>query len=211
MCFSVESSIAAWLVSIAAAVILVNKGKKTDDYFTREWLPAFIVAFSTIQLLEAGLWSSLDSQSINEILTKLIFLTLLAQPLTQNYMGSRDPNMGETQAQILRIMTFIFIGIMIWGIWKVSSSNFSSYVGSNGRLEWNLQENSFPSILYLIGIVLPLFFVRPIERSLPLIVAGIATFIFSWYQTKNSNGKTEGFGSFWCFTAIAFSLTALFV
>ncbi|MDB4769361.1 hypothetical protein OAG24_00200 [bacterium] len=213
MCFSIESSLSAWLVSVVASVILINKGTKNNDYFTREWLPAFILVFSTIQLLEAGIWASFD----NKNLTKLIFLGLLAQPLTQSYMGSKDPNItSEVHAQILKVMTFVFSGVMIWGIWKSMTSSFSSHVGNNGRLVWNVDgsslSNSFPGILYLIGIVLPLLFVKPIERSLPLIMVGIATFIFSWYQTRDSvSGKSEGFGSYWCFSAIAFSLTALFV
>ncbi len=197
MCFSAPSSLLAWGFANAIAFYLWQRNKNYD-----RWNAAFIFTFTLIQLLEAGLWST-DSKDTNQVLTSIIMVALVAQPLVQSYMGWK-----YTKQPTLQIMTYIFIGLLIWGIFKTVSEKFQSHVGPNGHLMWEsdgqghiLQPFTW---LYFLGLFIPLLYMG--SKGLPLIAIGIATLVYSWMSTK---GKE--FGSMWCFTSVAYALVALFV
>jgi hypothetical protein len=201
MCFSVESSLAVWVLSLVIAVYLYQRNRNYD-----RWNSAFIITVSTIQLLEAGLWVSLNDPKKNDILTRLILLTLLAEPLVQSYMGYR-----YTRRAFLQVFTWIFTGFFIWGLIRVISAKpgqFHSDISSSGRLAWkDSGSSSFVkwAPLWLAGLLLPLLFMKG-YRGIPLLVVGLGTMAYSWYITSG-----KGASSLWCFLAIIYSITALFV
>lgn len=204
MCFSFESSLTAWIISNAISLYLFNRNKKYD-----RWLSGFITVFSTVQLLEAGLWCT-KSKDINSLLTKLIFIALLLQPLVQTYLGSI-----YTGSNILFYMSFVFLGLLIWGILRCGK--YYSTIGPNGHQVWRFKSGDHTSglfggsygyiagLLYLIGIFVPLLFL-PYSKSLPLIGVGLLTLLYSLY-----NSSTGEFGSLWCFTAVFYSIISVIV
>jgi hypothetical protein len=203
MCFDADSSILAWTISYAAAYYLFYRNRRYD-----RWNAAFIIVFSTIQILEAGVWST-KNQDINELLTKLILLALLLQPLAQTYFGYR-----YTSSNILFVGTIVFFVLLCWGLWQVYSKpdgTFNTTVGQNGHLSWNngTSKNFFGSgtvlALYLLGIMVPLLFMKDMA-GLPLLAIGILTALYSGIVSH-----PKEFGSYWCYTAVAYSLVALFV
>lgn len=197
MCFSAPSSLLAWGFANSIAFYLWQRNKNYD-----RWNAAFIFTFTLIQLLEAGLWST-DSKDTNQVLTSIIMVALLAQPLVQSYMGWK-----YTKQPVLQIMTYIFIGLLIWGIFKAGSEKFQSYKGPNSHLVWESEGQSYIlqpfTWLYFLGLFIPLLYMG--VKGLPLIAIMMATLIYSWMATK---GKE--FGSMWCFTSVAYALVALFV
>ena len=203
MCFDTTSSLLAWSLAYSISWYLFNRNQNYD-----RWNAGFILCFTTIQLLEAGIWSS-PSKSINGLLTCLVLLVLASQPLMQSYLGYKST--GNT---ILLIMTFVVLAIFLWFTCRVATSKpgqFSSTPGANGHLIWkdtessNIMLNTPITLAYLGGLLIPLLFMKN-GKGLPLIGIGVATAIYSLYFA----GPKE-FGSYWCFTSVAYAVVALFV
>lgn len=207
MCFSVQASLIAWLIADAIAIYLWVRDRRYD-----RWNAVFIITFSLIQLMEAGLWRSLqvDSAMMNAIITSLIPLALLAQPLVQSYMGYRF-----TGSVILLSIAVLVIAIIIGTIVRIATtplSSFQSTIGEHGHLVWNddTMPNSniiggpFIGFVYLIGVLIPLFWMG--WRGIPLLIVAVVTAGWCWYIA----GSKE-FSSYWCYTAVAYALVALFI
>jgi len=208
MCFDSRSSLLAWSLSYSISIYLYNRNRNYD-----RWNAAFITTFSTIQLFEAGIWAS----KTNEVMTKTILVALLLQPTIQSYMGYKYVGSDEPISKaILGTMSFIFLGMVIWGfkrLWSAKPGQFNSCIGPNGHLVWNdtstmgqyFLGNKYVIAAYLAGISVPLLFMKD-YRYIPLVMIGITTAI---YSITTSSGKE--FGSYWCFTAVAYAIVSLFL
>jgi hypothetical protein len=208
MCFDSRSSLLAWSLSYTIAWYLFDRNKNYD-----RWIAGFIIIFSCIQLLEGGIWTMIENHKdhsieINDLLTRLILIVLLMQPFLQTYLGYK-----YTNSKILGVMCFVFFAMIIWGFYRIYKSkpgDFNSTVGPKGHLQWNDKQSpdsfiGWVSILYMIGMFLPLFFMS-YDKGIPLFLIGLATFIYSlWIAGPNE------VGSYWCFVAVAYSLVALII
>ncbi|KKL89159.1 hypothetical protein LCGC14_1917510 [marine sediment metagenome] len=200
MCYSTESSLIAWVISVVIGCYLWNRNRKYD-----RWNASFIWTFSAVQLWEAGIWSSTNKSQQNFYL-KLLLLTLLAQPLVQTYSGWR-----ATGSRTLQIMTGVFLLIWFYTLYRTFTEQFYVTKGPHGHLIWHSDSGSFIQgnipvigILYLLGLFLALLWILP--TSIPLIAIGGATILWSLLQTS-----TGEFDSYWCYVAVAYSITAIFV
>ncbi len=200
MCYSTQSSLIAWVISVSIGYYLWNRNRGYD-----RWNASFIWTFSAVQLWEAGIWSS-DNKSTQEIYLKLILLTLLAQPLVQTYSAWR-----VTGSPVLRAMTGVFSLIWLYTFYRTFTEHFYTDVGPNGHLVWNTDSGGFLQgnipmigVLYLVGMFLGLLWGLP--NTLPLIAVGLMTLL--WSVSRVSSGEI---GSYWCYTAVAYSVTAIFV
>lgn len=218
MCYSVESSLGAWAIANSISIYLYKRDRRYD-----RWNAAFITCFSTIQLLEGGIWVTLgeDSKAMNDLLTRLVLLVLLLQPLTQVYLGA-----VYTESEILYYLSFVFLAVFLWGLWRVARSKpgqFSTSQGKNGHLVWKdtgasgISNDSGASFLggnsglivpglYFTGLFLPLLFAKD-NRGVPLLATGILTAMYSMYYA----GGGEEFSSLWCFYAIIYAVVAIYV
>jgi hypothetical protein len=177
------------------------------------------LTFTLIQLIEGMIWISINTnnQKLNSLATVMVLIALNLQPLVQCGMGYLFTNNKILLA--LTVLIAIILGIQLLRIFSTPIKNFHSYVGDKGHLIWedkSLQKSSGivegnilgpPLIigLYLIGLFLPLFFMKN-YRGLPLVCIGLITLIYSMYQTQ---GKE--FGSLWCITSVSYALVAIFV
>lgn len=204
MCFDPNSSLLAWVISYSIAYYLFYRNRRYD-----RWNAAFIIVFSLIQLLEAGLWTTVydDNAAMNDLLTRMVLIVLLLQPLVQSYMGAT-----YTKAQVLYVLAFIYFLLLIWGVYRIAVSKpgqFNTTVGPNGHLVWNDGKggmfNGWSGILYLAGLFVPLFFMDK-SAWIPLVSVAAITAGWSWYSTKGLE-----FSSFWCVSAVSYAIVALFV
>ncbi len=197
MCYSAESSIVAWVISVVIGCYLWYRNRKFD-----RWNASFIWTFSAVQLWEAGIWSSTDKSQQNFYL-KLLLLTLLAQPLVQTYAGWK-----ATGSQVLQIMTGVFLLVWFYTLYRTFTEQFYVTKGPHGHLVWHSDSGPFVQgiigILYLLGLFLALLWILP--TSIPLLAIGAATILLSL-----SRASTGEFGSYWCYIAVGYSITALFV
>lgn len=178
----------------------------------------FIVSFATIQFWEGILWlsprDSSKSTEVGRIIVPLILLTLLSQPIAQTYGAYKTSSKAGKKNDVLRVSFYIAIALFLWGLYEVLTKSFSYKVGENGHLVW--EKNSTPGllnspsdiigILYLIGLFLPLLWME-MKYAIPLLLVGAATFIFSMSRTR----KTGEFSSYWCYTAVLYSLVCLLI
>lgn len=206
MCYDTQSSIKAWIIANSLALFLYFRNRNYD-----RWNAGFIAVFSSIQLMEAGIWSSMpDNKKSNEMYTKLILLILLLQPLAQTSLGAY-----YTKEIVLQYISFILLGILIWGLVRVFTAPKGSFIstkGEKGHLVWNdkneegfFMGNWFIVSMYFIGLFLPLVFAKE-KKGLPLLLTGISTAIYSLMIA----GKGE-FSSLWCYYAVIYSVVALVV
>lgn len=212
MCYSFEASLSAWILANSISIYLFYRNNNYD-----RWNAGFITAFSTIQLLEAGLWWNYNGQT-NELLTKIILLILMLQPLVQTYLGYK-----YTQAEFLKYLSFVYVGIMLWSLYRIGSSSsgeFYSASNSQNHLVWHDTKaerehgnfvggippmNWIVPMLYLVGLFVPLLFTKE-YRGLPLVMVGGATALYSIFLAKG-----QEWGSLWCFYAIIYAIVAIFV
>ena len=202
----------AWGISTSAAWYLYNRNKSYD-----RWNASFITCFSTIQLLEAGIWKTDPNgkpTKTNEVLTKLILLGLSAQPLVQTYVGYR-----YTYQPVLWYLSWVLVGLVVYSLWRILKAgpgDFYSSVGEGGHLVWHTngvkgKESETGGIfggkglggLYMLGLFLPLMFMKN-GAGLPLLAVGAITAIYSLFVAKKGE-----FGSFWCYTAVMYSIMAI--
>ena len=193
------------MFSIIVAIYLYHRNQNYD-----RWNAIFIISFAMIQLWEAGIWLNMEQgnhKTINSTLTYIILLTLLLQPIAQvggaiGYGGNFNP----LQKYSLWILLIIFIFIFIYYLF--AKGTYQTTISQDGHLAWTrdggdlMGTPKYIGYLYLIGLFLPLVYVG----GWPLITIGLLTFTYSW-MTKSP----QAFGSYWCLTAIIYSMVALFV
>lgn len=224
MCFDSDSSLLAWTLCYSIATFLFHRNVGFD-----RWNAGFIICFSTIQLLEAGIWLTQDqktkdqhSKELNDLLTRVILLALVCQPLFQTYLGYK-----YTKSTVLGVLSFVFLGIILWTVmrlWKSKKGEFSSSPGPNGHLIWSdlrSQDNflggngsvgSLINGLYLLGLFLPLVYMVIYSppgrwmRALMLIATGLATAGYSILYAA-----PKEFSSYWCYSAVLYAIVAIFV
>nr|WQM86783.1 membrane protein [Marseillevirus cajuinensis] len=195
MCFSLEASLSAWAFSIVFVVLLWVRDRIYD-----RWNASFLLCFSTIQLVEAGMWWSLGSEVSNKALTKTILPLLLLQPLVQSYGGWK-----ATGSPFLKNMTTMYAVLFVAGISQVSGK-MRTVVGEEGHLVWEDSSGNgvMPGWLapfYLFGLFAPILWQK--KKGIPLIATGALTAFYSWWKTRGRE-----FSSYWCFTSVVYGLIA---
>lgn len=208
MCYDTVSSLTAWTAANIISVVLYARNRNYD-----RWNAAFITCFTTIQLLEAGVWAGGN----DEALVQMMLVALLAQPLVQSGMGY-----AFTKNDLLLFMTIMYFAMMLWGLWRVAFSkkgDFGALRGPGGHMIWRDSDNKGSTgflggggilgkiipILYLGGMSIPLLFMKE-NRGLPLIAIGVSTAVYSMATA----GKDE-FSTMWCFYSVVYALAALLV
>lgn len=204
MCFDPNSSLLAFAICYSIAFYLFYRNKGYD-----RWNAAFILVFSLIQLIESGLWVTIydNNEAMNDLLTRLVLIALLLQPLTQSYMGAT-----YTGSKVLYVLSFIYLLMVVWGFWRIAKSKpgqFQSTVGATGHLVWNDGSGGmftwWSGGLYLIGLFAALFFMHW-QVGVPLITVALLTAGWSLYNTKDSQ-----FSSLWCIANVAYAIVCIFV
>jgi len=202
MCYSAQSSLIAWVFSVVVGCYLWYRNREYD-----RWNASFIWTFSMVQLWEAGIWSTNDKTAQGFYL-KLIALTLTAQPLVQTFAAWRATGRKH---QVLKIISGIYLLIWLYTLYRTLTEHFYVDIGPNGHLVWNsdgggMVNGHIPilALFYLGGLFLGLLYGIP--KTLLLIAVGIITIVWSL-----SRVDSREFASYWCYTAVGYSVAALFV
>jgi len=155
-----------------------------------------------IQLWEGLIWYFGTTHCLsNTVFVPLILVTLYLQPFVQTWMGYLT-----TKQRTLYIMSFVYIVLLIFALYRAFTENFSVVVGEHGHLVWNTDRGSFIGsfgVLYLLGMFLGLLYDAP--TTLPLIVYGLISFTVAMKYMP-----TKEFSSFWCYIAVGYSVVAYF-
>src|SRR3990170_2672359 len=87
MCWNKEVSIVTFIVVIIIVIIMYKRNNGSDRH-----LALFSIAIVTIQLLEFFAWLSIEkrNRNLNDLVTRLILITLWAQPLINSFMAYKN-------------------------------------------------------------------------------------------------------------------------
>jgi hypothetical protein len=167
------------------------------------WLPIFILTFTQIQIMEAIIWTSIDSNNldINQKTTRLLSFMLWLQPLMSILLAYNDSN-----ESILLYGAAMYIMVIVFHYYRSRTDKFVSIVGENGHLEWNRFDKNgdeytfvlggeWAIVLYMIGIVVPFLYMKGRMKYISLVFFG-GTFLLSLLKFKKE------FGSMWCFYSV---------
>ena len=217
MCWNKEVSIATYITVMVMVVILFRRNIGADRH-----LALFSAAFVTIQLMEFFAWMSIEKKDrkLNDLITRLILIFLWAQPLINSYMAFKGTsNLFSKYILILAVIIF-FILFMAAVATSLRGFTFSTTTGPNCHLVWNRKSSNpkfgtsgetpfmsdfkIPVALYLLGLFIPLLFIKPFKKGVFLSLVGFGLLLLS-----RKFSAPEEFSSWWCWIAGVFTLAAI--
>lgn len=193
-------------------IILYRRNDGADRH-----IAVFSAVFVLIQLLEFFAWLSLElkDRKLNDLITRLVLISLWAQPLINTYMARKN-----TKSVLLTIGLVVFTITFITAIATSSGKGrFETEKGPTCHLVWSRTKDGqkrrvgggkFMSdfkgggFIYLAGLLVPLLFIKPLSRGIKLGLVGLLTL----FVARQTSTKSE-YSSMWCFAAGIFTLTAL--
>jgi hypothetical protein len=193
MCFNAPISFSTFLIELFISLYLYNRNKNYDRMNS-----IFILSFALIQLWEGGIWENQQASFV-----ALIFLSLWLQPIAQFY-GSYI----VTQMPFLKYFTYFYLITFVFILYKTFTSEFSVVTGPNHHLVWlrnnstNFFNSSFLIFIYFFGLLFPLIY----TKQWILLIVGLFTLFYSLYNYLKSNETS----TFWCYSAIIYSIVAIF-
>lgn len=206
MCFSFESSMRAWFIALIGSISLLIISK---DKLLGIWISIFTLTFTQIQIIEALIWKSFETDSKADVsnIAQYIPILLWSQPLIQSLLGYI-----YTKNNTLLVLTFIYLIIITMELG--TNDDYDITISNNGHLVWHRYRNSKEIFilgdyliyipLYLIGLIGSLFLI-PNERFVTkysLISFAILSLLYS------TRYETNEFNSMWCYVAIGYILVA---
>jgi len=237
MCWNEQVSFLTFTIVIIIILIIIQQ----DPSDNVRWQCYFVIAFITIQLLEGFLWISIKrhNNKLNALITSFVLLALWIQPLVQCYFGYKLGTMDKVQKTILLVGSVIFGVLIIYMCFRVlrGRERFLTVTTNSCHLNWmaypangkmpstrncnssktfpktKLMSSSFMSdipllpILYIAGLLVPLLFILPRKQGIILATVGFITLIVALYF----NRKDGSFSSLWCFLAIFYVLTLIYI
>lgn len=203
MCIDQQTSLNSFIFSVCASIFLIFRNNTFDIGNA-----AFILSFTTIQLLEYFIWKSIDNNKPNDNMyyTKLVPLVLFIQPIIQTYFTWK-----VTQNKTLFNLLIIYILIFLFTLITINNFKYASEVGKNKHLIWYKVDKSsqektiviqrfFFGYIYLFGLGIGLYY----TKQYTLLMYGILSFAYTWYTYPE-----DEFSSMWCFIAILYSILAV--
>ncbi len=188
MCWNKDVSIATYLFGLVAALVAL-KMKLVP------WrLVMFFMTFTTIQLMEYGLWKNLEDPDANRRWSTATLFVLTAIPIMAT-LAIANPT--------VRMYAF-WIALVFFAVVLASSSRGTedTVVGADGHLQYNF----FPDTqLYAIGWFFFFFLGTLASNVMYLQLFSVLSCAFSYFVVK----KGGTFNSFWCYTAVAVWFFAL--
>ena len=203
MCIDQRTSLNSFIFSVCISIFLIFRNKQFDVGNA-----AFIISFTTIQLLEYYIWKSIDNnnKSDNEYYTRLVPLVLFIQPIVQTYFSWKITNNN-----LLYNLLIVYILIFLFTLVTINNFEYQSQVGTHKHLIWyktdkNTKEKTIViqrfifGYIYLLGLCIGLYF----TKQYTLLLYGVISFIYIW-----THYPEDEFSSMWCFVAIYYSILAL--
>lgn len=211
MCWNAPVSFITWVTSVIGSILLIRRGSPADI-----WNALFVLTFSSIQLLEFFMWIDQACKGINQVATKIALIVLWLQPLS-HCIGLLYATEDKKHIKYILIPTVIYsVCVIISMILAIKAGNTCSKPRKCFSLHWDFGKASvisptnrwFASLVYGLGMLVPLCFQKPYKRSIPLIAVNFASLLMLmlYYWPRG-----ESVSSMWCFTSNIYVWLAYFI
>jgi hypothetical protein len=193
MCWSLEVSTITGSVSYAIAAYLWLR-----NYANDRWHSLFILVFSSIQWMDAGIWLAnlthqLDSSIVMMISKYLIPLILSLEPIAALAGASYVGKSVSTMDWVIYGLSFF-----IWLIILVTSARTTNIIQSNG-IQYTQGNNHSIYWLFCLMLLYPFLKYGPFNQFYLITVILVASSLF--FAQKKTN---------WCLYGNLFAILALF-
>lgn len=214
MCFSRNVSLITYVVVMLMVIILFIRNKNADRH-----IAIFSAVFVIIQLLEGIAWGSIEEgdRNQNDFVTRLILVFLWLQPIS-SIIGVMlySPPTTVTGQNFVSVLIIVYLILFYNAIVTASAGEFETTKGENCHLVWNrtvegknngfMSNHSIPSMLYMLGLFLPLLLIKPFKKGLIMTILGVVTLFIARF-----NSSAEEVSSWWCWVAGTWTFGALIV
>lgn len=195
MCKSFETSISTFAFSLACVAVSAAMCKTKEVYFAS----AFILTFSLIQLIDAGIWWSIryKNNALNRVLTRYATPAVLVSELLVSYLGVKYM-FGWSNRFFEYGLSMFATGVLSTWIFKYcNDANARTLPHADGYLHWcGVEINKVVRISFLCFLLFPILVGMPSKYAIMkyvLTVPIVATFVM--------NFANPTFGSRWCWSS----------
>ena len=179
MCWNAEVSLNTFIFGFISAIIVYLFG------YINIGLILVILSFTSMQLLEYFIWTYIDNDKINELLSKIgLFLIFLQIFLAFFFYYDKK------RRNYLLIIYFIILILFI--IFELKNIKFRSIKGENGHLRWLWLE---PHIIWIL-IFLSFYLIGTLNKLINFAFVSL-TLIISFYYYY----KYKTWGTMWCYVS----------
>ena len=217
MCWNKEVSIITYITVMVMVIILFKRNSGPDRH-----IALFSGIFVTIQLLEFFIWLSIENnnRTLNDYMTRLVLIFLWAQPLANTFMAYKGATNFKARSILMFLLIVFILLFLVSLVNSIGGFKFESDKGGNCHLVWKRKINedsselksgfnfmaNHPSMtfIYILGLFIPLLFIKPLKKGILLSVVGLLLLIISRKMSSQ-----EEFSSWWCWIAGIFTLVAL--
>jgi hypothetical protein len=208
MCGSIQTSLATFAVSAAcmASVWQMASVQRPDGWPPPHirYLVASVMAFATMQLVDAGLWLTIQRNDVaaNRFIGRVILPVVLCVEILVSYYGAVYWLNAPRSMWYEAILWMMVVGLFVTVCW----GGMPSSVGSDGYLRWcgssTAPMGHIGPLLFLASLVGPFFVFYPDRFVAALgLVLGVSLFVAS-AALGNDYGT---FGTRWCWSANVFA------
>ena len=195
MCKSIETSLSTFVFSLVCVAASATICKTKEVYFAS----IFILTFSLVQLIDAGLWWSISHKNrlLNNVLSRYAIPIVLASELLVSYFGVKYLFGWSNQYYEFGLATFVTVMLVTWMFKYCNNANAHTLPYNDGYLHWcGIEINSVFRGLFIMFLLSPIVIGMPSNHvivkwliALPI----IATFCMNFMQST--------FGSRWCWSS----------
>jgi hypothetical protein len=201
MCKSVETSLATYAVSLSCVGICLYLAGAGPSSAGVRFACMFIMTFATIQLLDAGLWWSINhrAKALNNAITRYAIPAVLVAELLVSYFGANRLFGWRNAYYELGLAAFVAFILLGWWF-KFCPSGAASYTAphpSDGYLHWcGVEFNTLVRMLFFAFLLAPVLLGLPASEATikyAITVPILLTFFFNLDKVT--------FGSRWCWSS----------
>jgi len=208
-----------WNESVSVFTYIMVTSGMIAVFFTRpssniKWQSSFVLTFVLVQLLEAVLWFSIHDNDIklNGLVTRVVLLALWCQPLVNCLGGALTP--GTKLRKLLFGAAVLFALLLAYNtvLTLGSSVKFKTVSSSGCHLIWKrndlphfMSRYTITSVLYFMGLFVPLALMRPLREGLFLLFVGLCSFSSSYFFYRLDGS----FSSMWCIIATVYAIAVI--
>jgi len=195
MCKSFETSISTFAFSLACVAVSASMCKTKEVYFAS----AFILTFSLIQIIDAGIWWSITrgNKAVNNLLSRYATPAVLMSELLVSYFGVKHIFGWSNRHFECGLATFITGALGAWTFKYCNDANAHTLPHIDGYLHWcGVEINKVVRILFIFFLLYPILVGMPSKYAIMkcvITVPIVATFIMNFMNPT--------FGSRWCWSS----------